>query len=308
MKVVNWLSAAATLVLAGLVPATGPALAQEPGATAATPAADATDRDLSILDRLAGDNPEKASEDQGYLYLKGPIETPDNRLLDTINSQPGNVSSSSARPGLGTESLGLARQRSSVDAEAPSSLLGVDTLQIGYFTPRYAGFLVGIDADEIARGDDGRGFGVSISSTYLNGGLGLAGTGIVDLSDMSRSNRAYNVGLNVGFAGFKLGASYLRGDRESEFGMRGYDFGLMYEGRAWASSRGYAATSQRGKDLFFGDSNADTLQSVEVEASYTFRFGLTLAGGIQYYDYGLGFLNDEADDAQIFYLGTHLSF
>lgn len=246
--------------------------------------------------------------EQKFLFLQGRAGALNDSLPDGTVSQLGYVTPSTAGPGLGPDFSGLLRQiaSSGQDSGAAPSLLTNETLQIGYFTPRYAGLLFGFGSHGDADGD--RGFGVSISSNYYLGAFGVEGPPVFDLSDLNRTNHAYNFGLNVGLAGFTLGASYLRGEREFDFGYRGFDFGLMYEGRTWATSLQFAEYTQQRDDLFFGTIDSDKVYSLEFGASYTFGFGLTLAGRLQYYDYGSGFLRDEIDDAQVFFLGSHLSF
>ncbi len=255
---------------------------------------------------------EVESDDDGkYLYLKSRAGTLTDNLPDGTASQLGILSSSAAAPGLGPDHSGLLRQVASggQDAGMPSSLLANDTFQIGSFTPRYAGFEFGYGR---RGGDNGatpnRGFNIAISSAYFAGGLGFTGAAVPDFRVLSNDNRAYNVGLNIGFAGFKLGASYLKGEREAEFGYQGYDFGVMYEGRAWATSLQFAEYTQRRDNLTLLGPDADKVQSIEFGASYTFGLGITLAGRFEYYDYGSSFLREDANDAQVFFLGTNLSF
>lgn len=255
---------------------------------------------------------EAGSGDNGkYLYLKSRAGTLANSLPDGTASQLGILSPAAASPGLGPNHSGLLRQVASggQDTAVPSSLLANDTFQIGSFTPRYAGFQFGYGQRD---GDNGtapnRGFNIAISSAYFAGGLGATGAAVPDLRVTSNDNRAYNVGLNIGFAGFKLGASYLKGEREAEFGYQGYDLGVMYEGRAWATSLQFAEYTQRRDNFALLGPNADKVQSLEFGASYTFGLGITLAGRIEYYDYGSSFLREDANDAQFFFLGTNLSF
>lgn len=253
----------------------------------------------------------ESGDDGKYLYLKSRAGTLADNLPDGTASQLGMLSSSAASPGLGADHSGLLRQVASGgrDEGVPSSLLANDTFQIGSFTPRYAGFQFGYGQ---GGGEDGaapnRGFNIAISSTYFAGGLGFTGAAVPNFRVLSNDNRAYNVGLNIGFAGFKLGASYLRGEREAEFGYQGYDFGIMYEGRAWATSLQFAEYTQRRDNLTLLGPDSDKVQSIEFGASYTFGLGITLAGRFEYYDYGSSFLREDADDAQVFFLGTNLSF
>lgn len=253
----------------------------------------------------------KSDDDGKYLYLKTRAGTLADSLPDGTASQLGILSSAAAAPGLGPDHSGLLRQVASGghDAGVPSSLLANDTFQIGSFTPRYAGLQFGYGQGD---GDNGaapnRGFNIAISSAYFAGGLGFTGAAVPDFRVISNDNRAYNVGLHIGFAGFKLGASYLRGERDAEFGYQGYDFGVMYEGRAWATSLQFAEYTQRRDNLALLGPDSDKVQSLEFGASYTFELGITLAGRFEYYDYGSSFLREDADDAQVFFLGTNLSF
>ncbi len=251
---------------------------------------------------------------EGFIYLKS-----QGGKFDPASSaaQVGYGAAASGVYGLGASAPSLLRPdvtSSGMDRTAGDPFSS-QTLQIGTFTPRYAGFRLGFGLGATGLDPDApRKLDVSLTSTYFAAGVGASDPLLLNVAPAQDERRAYNVGLNVGIFGLTLGASYLKGSRIADLDYEGYDLGLSYAGRAWATSLQFSAVTHRRNELlspgnaFSSAGDADKVQSVQFGASYTFGAGITLAGRFQYYDFRSSFLREDANDAQVFFLGTNLNF
>jgi hypothetical protein len=197
-----------------------------------------------------------------------------------------------------------------------------DSGKIGYFTPRIAGFQLGVSYAAIAEGggDDNSSDrtgdqwnNASVGVTYereFNGvGFGLSG-GIV-YADTSQSGPAndsddlygVNTGTFVSFDGFTIGGSfaYMEGDegvidrgttdRALLFDSWGYNVSVTYEDGPYTFGIGY----QRGKSSGLqGDGERNTLDQVLIGMTYTLGPGVDWELTGMYWD-AEGEKRDEAD-------------
>ena len=252
---------------------------------------------------------------EGFLYLKS-----EGGRFDRAGRAAGQVGYGAAVSGvygLGTSAPSLLRPDTTdagLNGTGVAAPFSSQTLQIGMFTPRYAGFRLGFGLGPSGLDPDApRKLDVSLTSTYFAAGVGSSDPLLLNVAPAQDERRAYNVGLNVGIFGLTLGASYLKGSRIADLAYQGYDLGLSYAGRAWATSLQFSQVTHRQGDplstnLLATAGDADKVQSVQFGASYTFGAGITLAGRFQYYDFRSSFLRDDPNDAQVFFLGTNLNF
>lgn len=194
----------------------------------------------------------------------------------------------------------------------PVSIVNIsgDSEKVTYFTPRFAGFQLGLSytpencqevggtcggtysgfsADnnagqqseivEIAA-NYSRSFGavdVNVYGGYANGDLEVAAVGAED-------QKQWGIGGQVGFAGFTLGGSY----KEDNLATSGsntdrtdYAVGLSYATGPWTVGAAYAyGEVEAGAGL-----GEDEVDGYQVGAQYALGPGITLTGGITYWDF-----------------------
>jgi len=262
---------------------------------------DSADEDFITFYSVDTEAPVPEANHHPVVSFEGKAGLMNDPLGDGSSSQISRISPVVSQPGFGAEHLGVLKQLVPVGGGVALPMIDSNSsFNIGSFTPRYAGFQLGL-------GDkDNKGFGIALSTGYFAGIPGGAKT--IDLSTGGNGGRAYNMGVNFGYAGFRLGGSVLRGGDGADSDYKGYDFGLLYSGSAWSTSLQFAEYSQRRYNFLANNGPADKVQSLELGASYRLGLGITLAGRIQYYDYGSKFLREDASDAQVFFLGTNLDF
>ena len=134
---------------------------------------------------------------------------------------------------------------------------------------------------------------LGISGTYLTANLNAPLAGSKDLE-------AWNVGLQVGVAGFTIGGSY----KDSNLGSTTTDY------EAWEVSGTYEL-GPWGFMLGYGESEFDSfldLETMAVEGGVDFMLGagVSLGGGVQYIDTELGGAN--VDDATVVFIETMVAF
>ena len=190
------------------------------------------------------------------------------------------------------------------------------------FTPRRADahldFVYDRPSDDdvlarLQRRNRGFGFGVT-SSINLANTMALGPTGNPMLDEAMRYE-SYELGVNVGYAGFSLDASLykeLGSDPVSPLGeaMQGFDLGLSYKRPKWSTSLTVGAYSSL-KDEFLAINEAgfqSTMTAFHFGAVYKPLPSLHLTGGIRYLDMAHNPYLFEAADRQMVYLGTRLKF
>ena len=202
--------------------------------------------------------------------------------------------------------------------------ISIDDNMITYFSPRFAGFQLGLsyipdlaDSDNNAAAfgdgegtnstarDDQRSHGFATGINYTNsfngidisaaGGFQVVGTpddnqdGGPDNGD--QTVYAYNGGLNVGFGGFTFGGSFGGFDIDSEGANHGYhyDIGLAYETGPWGVSGTFVAGEREGS---LDDKDEDESMGAAVAVSYVLGPGIKTSFTGMWADY-------DSDDAPI---------
>ncbi|WP_439514972.1 porin [Oceanibaculum nanhaiense] len=203
-----------------------------------------------------------------------------------------------------------------------------DTAKGTYFTPKMGGFQAGIsyspNVDHQAL--SGNGFGVMTVATgsvedVIGAGANYTakfGDAMVDLSAAYETGSVvgggsnvdpeiWALGLNVGFGGFTVGASY--GDSENYTSGGGvtagldstiWALGVAYKTGPWGVSAGYQTTDNE----IAGATSSGSGDEYELAASYQLGAGVQLRGGLLHADMDL---NSQADTTTLF-IGTFLTF
>lgn len=244
--------------------------------------------------------------DTARLYVFAAFGRMDGFSSASLDARLGQLSGPiAARYGLDSPGLLVRAVSRSMDA-SPAAILGY---QIGTdYAARYAGFSVGYSTTAPVVSDPRqRGFDVALSSMVMLGGLDEEGLNLLEAPILGGHDKAYNIGLNIGYRGFTFAASFLHGAGRASAAYESYDVGLIYEWSSWATSiavGGYF--SEPGALLAAID--VDRMYSVEIGASYAIRPGLRILGRLQFFDYR-SFLDAEVGGlGGTLYLGTSLGF
>lgn len=208
----------------------------------------------------------------------------------------------------GFDSVALLSRASSLSLDAPFAALLMSDPQA--FTPRFAGVRIGFaTAERNGVAPSERGFDVSISSMLMVSAPDHDSFSYIDAASLIGSDRVFNVGLDVGYRGFTLAASFLRGTGPAFVGYESYDFGLSYDFGSWATSvavGGYFADN--GPLSMLGAVEFDRLYSVEIGASYRIRPGIMILGRLRLFDYQTLLDTGLRGQGGSLYLGTSLGF
>jgi predicted porin len=202
-----------------------------------------------------------------------------------------------------------------------------DRDKVVYFTPRFVGFQFGISytpdrTEELGFGlrpDNNAGQQSEAVEMAANWNGSLAGAKIAVMGAYGTANveappagvedqDIWGAGINIGYAGFTLGAGY----RWNDLGLSGpnndridWNVGLKYSWSAWSVAGNYGRTEAEAGAA----GGEDTLDVAELGVSYGLGPGITLMGGLQYVDFddNLGAPGAE-NTAWLGLLGTRLSF
>jgi predicted porin len=218
----------------------------------------------------------------------------------------------------------------------PTNLINIsgDSEKLLYMSPRFAGLQLGVNYTpencEEVRGTCGGSYGgfpskqnagqqsevVEIGANYTRkiGVVDLAlfggyGEGNVEAPAAGQTDQTqWSVGARVAVAGLQVGASY----NEDDLGTSGSNtdqeetlVGISYATGPWSASLLYWH-SAIGAGAALGK---DTVDAVELGASYDLGPGISLSGGVQYFDFedNLNVAANE-NEALLFILGTSISF
>lgn len=204
-----------------------------------------------------------------------------------------------------------------------------DANKLTYFSPRFSGFQLGLSytPNDDATAGDRQTFGLStdndeddqanyfsVGLNFVNSfnGFDVAASGTwergsveADVDGTSDDNQEWQIGANLGFAGFTVGGSYgvnnngLAGSNDST----GYDLGVSYETGPWGVSIAWF----HGEFEFVGSSQDDESDLFELGASYALGPGITITGSIQRFDEDSA-IPDERSDGWGAALQSKLSF
>ncbi|MAM73654.1 porin [uncultured Tistrella sp.] len=204
-----------------------------------------------------------------------------------------------------------------------------DANKLTYFTPRMAGFQLGLSyTPSLAGGTGGSsnsygnltddaagrqeqivevgvnyvnklgGVDLAVSGGYLKGSLEADAIGADDL-------QVWSLGMNVGFSGFTLGGSYINDNNglEGNNDMDRWNVGLTYAFGPYTVGGAYALSTRE----FANGAGDDELEFYEFGGTYAMGPGVNLSAGVQ-------FVNADSDRASArqegtsFLIGTGISF
>lgn len=248
--------------------------------------------------------------DERWLYFRGGFgeirvgdEDDARRLMSLTAPDPTNYMFGVNSPVFTYKNLAATGQVVSTNTTTP---FDGDSAKMIYFTPTFRGFQLGLSyapdstQDRSSFGTGGTDEGGQVSnllSVGANwsgefGGLTLgAGGGYSSASSETGGDdpTIWNVGVNVGFAGFTVGGSIAMADDTTDIGYNGYtvseatvfDLGVTYAfesamvGIGW--SHGEYEDSNDGED--------DELDNVNLGGSYSLGPGVLLAAFVGWFDY-----------------------
>jgi len=177
-----------------------------------------------------------------------------------------------------------------------------DSQRFTYFTPRFAGLQLGASYARDGRQDSNAQLDVDAANVnagnaladvhdifdfganYVNsfGGFDVAVSGRYGFGDRNTGGTAeiWSAGINLGYAGFKIGGSYADADAdhaqmEGEF----WDVGISYESGPW----GFSFTHSRGENV---DNENAALGADEELQQYLLGISYALAKGVALNAYG----------------------
>ena len=252
-----------------------------------------------------------ARGDGAFVYLETGSDVVDAADLNSrLPKTPGQSSPTSPVQSLATRTAALG------GAPAHGVSLGapVDGLQTGSmwsFTPRYAGVHFGISyLSEGTPGVNNKGFEFGVTSSFLRSDFstGLKGA-FLNAPLLGSDRHISNIGFHLGYAGVTFGGSLQR-DRTDLVGTQSaYDLGVKYRRGAFSTSLQFSSsTSQTSKGLLFRVNPDNRTYAFEFGAAYHLRPGISLGGGLQYFNYNSVTLVPENDDAAVVFLGGNVNF
>jgi hypothetical protein len=192
-----------------------------------------------------------------------------------------------------------------------SFLMPGEAWLLSTFTPRYANAHISLTYGRKDEESARKALGIELSSSLRVRQMDMPGLAASPSLAEALSRQQYNLGLNVGYLGFNLGASLRSEMGEFSDGFKGYDVGLSYRGSSWSTSFSVGEYSRRYSHVFSDTEDLEnTYYAFELGASYSFSRAFSLTGGFRHFEYGRSNLLDTeaAQRSQIFYLGTRLSF
>jgi hypothetical protein len=165
-----------------------------------------------------------------------------------------------------------------------------DAQRFTYYTPRFAGFQVGVsyardgfqDTNAQVNTDEGISDIFDIGANYVQsfGDFNVAVSGRYGTASAPGPNPdVWNAGLNVGFAGFTVGGSYAVQNDGGTASGRAWDAGVSYETGPWGFSFTYFNGRSRdntGTVNIDGSLSSETNEQYLVGVSYAMAKGVTL--------------------------------
>ena len=195
-----------------------------------------------------------------------------------------------------------------------------DSQRITYFTPRFAGFQVGVSYARDGTQDNNAQIDCNaapcdffdVGANYVNSfgdfSIALSGRyGVADVPGSGGDPEVWAAGLNLGYAGFTIGGSYAESDKDHGVQEGQYwDAGISYETGPWGFSFTYAdGENVNSESLTGGD---EELQQYLLGVSYALAQGVTLSGWGGYVDFEED-ANDinGPDDVDAWIIGTSIA-
>lgn len=253
-----------------------------------------------------------AKGDGAFVYLEGgaePVEATD--LGRKIPKTPGSSTPGGAADSLATRASSLGGLSiGSLDVASPLAN-ALNNGSVWSFTPRYAAVHFGISyLPEGETNGTAKGLSIGVSSSMVRSrySAGLEGA-FLNAPLLGSGRRIYNFGFNIGYSGLSLGASLQRNEANLMGVQTGYDIGLNYRRGAFSTNVQFsAANSQTGRGLLFRINPDNRIYAFEVGAAYRLRPGISLGGGLQYFNYNSVTLSPESTDEGVVFLGGNVNF
>ncbi|MEE8294347.1 MAG: hypothetical protein V3R64_01410 [Sphingomonadales bacterium] len=189
-----------------------------------------------------------------------------------------------------------------------------EALSLTAFTPRYtsADISFSLGSNKNAQ-EEASGFQISLASQFSRRNANVFGSVNNDFVNEALGSQVYDLGLNVGYSDFNLGAS-VRGE-ESVFykGITGYDVGLSYQRPTWSTSILFGEYQQNG-NYITSSLNSPYLDTrffaIELGAAYHLAPWVRFVGSFRMYEDPDLFIieGEKIGISQMFYLGTRVNF
>ncbi|MCF8473871.1 MAG: hypothetical protein K9G26_04165 [Emcibacter sp.] len=127
--------------------------------------------------------------------------------------------------------------------------------------------------------------------------------------DQTNNRQAYNFSVDMGYAGFKIGASYGQEKMLYASALKGFDVGLGYNSHKWGADVRFGEY-KREHDRLFASSEEfyNTVYAFEVGAAYQIYSNIRFTGRFTYYSYGQENDMNKIRNSQVFFLGTNVNF
>ncbi len=152
--------------------------------------------------------------------------------------------------------------------------------------------------------------GISIGSQFLMEPNSILSP-LYDGSEFDQLNgrQVYNLSIGMGYAGFRLGASFSQEKMLYDSGLKGFDIGLGYSGNKWGADIKFGEY-KRQRDLLFASTEEffNTVYALEIGAAYHLHSNIRFTGRFTYYSYGQENDLDSLRNSQVFFLGTNVNF
>lgn len=189
-----------------------------------------------------------------------------------------------------------------LSSAAPSGFSGLGTITSG----NRVTFSYGADGQAF----DPSALGISFGSQFLIEPSSIISS-LYDGSafDQINNRQVYNLSVDMGYAGFKFGASFSQEKKIYDAGMRGFDVGLGYAGQKWGADVKFGEY-KRERDRLFATTEEfyNTVHALEIGAAYQLYANIRFTGRFTYYSYGQENELDKLRSSQVFFLGTNVNF
>lgn len=190
-----------------------------------------------------------------------------------------------------------------------------DLMRVTYYTPRFAGFQVGVSYGR----DNTEGGGkldcdvvtcdfFDVGANYVNsfGGFDVAVSGrygIASGATGAEDPEVFGFGANFGFAGVTIGGSWAEQNGTAAGDGTAYDVGISYETGPWGFSFTYFHGENHDLDnAFVPGNNDEELDQFLFAVNYKLAKGVSLGGYGGYIDFDEE--NSSANDVDGFFIGT----
>lgn len=282
--------------------------------------------------------------DEGYLFVKGSFGEV---LIGSENSAgykmtygapdvtPLNVNSGSLTSfvpfsgAIGGVSVGSDIFRGTLGSTYIENGRNNDANRFTYFTPRFAGFQLGVSyARDAAQDTNGQlnlaGASIrdifDIGANYVNSfgdfdlavstrwGIASDDRARVAGTDTGKNPQVFGAGINLGFAGVTIGGSFAEQNNDGVRDGRVFDAGVSYSTGPWGVSFTYLNGENVNNESSVGVGNDEELQAFLIGASYKIGKGVSASAFGAYVDFeeDRGDAGGAGDDVDGFIIGTAL--